>query len=82
MGVIIATATESTNCCSLSQAYSFTTPAYKKGTIAKPLPKTKAPALPKNRKIFHKTESVESKIVMFRKANERELNPNDLGGNL
>jgi hypothetical protein len=53
-----------------------------KGTIAKPLPKTKAPALPKNRKIFHKTESVESKIVMFRKANERELKPNDLGGNL
>src|SRR6185312_5972699 len=50
-GVIMATATASTNCCSLSQWYSFTTPPYKKGTMAKPLPNTKAPAFVKNQAI-------------------------------
>src|SRR5258707_15396498 len=50
-GVIIATATASKNCCSVSQPYSFTTPPYKKGTIANPLPKTNAPALVKNQAI-------------------------------
>jgi hypothetical protein len=43
-GVIIATATASTNCRSLSQLCSVTTPLYRKGTIARPLPKTKLPA--------------------------------------
>src|SRR5919202_147082 len=48
-GVIIATATASRNCCSFSQPYSFTTPLYKNGTIASPLPNTKAPAFAKNK---------------------------------
>src|SRR3954468_19782079 len=52
-GVIIATATASTNCWSFSQPYSFTTPPYKNGTIAKPLPKTNAPAFVKKYAICH-----------------------------
>src|ERR1044071_284550 len=47
-GVIIATATASRNSCSLSQPYSLTTPPYKNGTMASPLPKTNAPAFVKN----------------------------------
>ncbi len=43
-GVIIATATASRNCRSLSHWKSVTTPPWRKGTIARPLPKTKAPA--------------------------------------
>src|SRR5690606_3890802 len=46
-------ATASTNCCSVSQPNSFTTPPYKKGTIARPLPKTNAPAFVKNQAICH-----------------------------
>src|SRR5258708_5790522 len=57
-GVIIATATASRNCCSLSQPYSFTTPPYKKGTMASPLPKTKAPAFVKNQAISQSLDSV------------------------
>ena len=43
-GVIIATATASRNWRSLSQWNSPTTPPCRNGTIARPLPKTKAPA--------------------------------------
>ena len=43
-GVIIATATASRNCRSVSQWNSFTTPPCRKGTIARPLPNTNAPA--------------------------------------
>ncbi len=43
-GVIMATATASTNWRSVSQAYSLTTPPYRNGTMARPLPKTKLPA--------------------------------------
>jgi hypothetical protein len=41
--VIIATATASRNWASFSQWNSPTTPPRRKGTIARPLPKTKAP---------------------------------------
>src|SRR5499426_967767 len=51
-GVIIATATASTNWRSFSQWYSFTTPPYRNGTMASPLPKTNAPASPKNTAIL------------------------------
>src|SRR5258705_5159446 len=44
-GVIIATATASTNCRSVSQWCSLTTPPYRNGTMARPLPKTKGPGL-------------------------------------
>src|SRR4051812_928793 len=47
----MATATASINSCSVSQWYSVTTPPCKKGTMAKPLPNTKAPALVKNQAI-------------------------------
>src|SRR5262245_58938890 len=40
----------SRNCLSVSQWNLPTTPPYKNGTIARPLPKTKAPALRKKRK--------------------------------
>ena len=43
-GVIIATATASRNWRSLSQWNWFTTPPCRNGTIASPLPNTKAPA--------------------------------------
>src|SRR5882672_1973464 len=46
-GVIIATATASRNCLSVSQWNWPTTPPYRNGTIAKPLPNTNAPALRK-----------------------------------
>src|SRR2546429_9749271 len=48
-GVIIATATASTNWRSVSQWNFATTPPYKNGTIANPLPNTKAPAFKKKR---------------------------------
>src|SRR4029453_7431424 len=47
-GGTIATATASRNWRSVSQPNSVTTPPWRKGTIARPLPKTKAPALAKN----------------------------------
>src|SRR4051812_5916938 len=62
-GVIIATATASTNCCSLNHWYSFTTPPYKKGTMARPLPNTKAPALVKNQAICPSLAEVETVAV-------------------
>src|SRR5215207_6526128 len=43
-GVIIATATASRNSWSVSQWNWVTTPPCRNGTIASPLPKTKAPA--------------------------------------
>ncbi len=55
-GVIIATATASRNCRSVSQPNSFTTPPCRKGTIASPLPKTNAPASVKYQAIFQSTE--------------------------
>src|SRR5689334_18793541 len=54
-GVIIATATASRNCCSVNQCSSFTTPPCKKGTIARPEPKTNAPAAAKNQNTCDKT---------------------------
>src|SRR6266542_3323098 len=47
-GVIIATATASRNWRSVSQWCSCTTPPYRNGTIASPLPNTNAPAFAKN----------------------------------
>src|SRR5207249_12314760 len=47
--VIIATATASTNWRSVSQWNFATTPPYKNGTTANPLPNTKAPAFKKKR---------------------------------
>jgi hypothetical protein len=46
-GVIMATATASRNCRSVSQWYCPTTPPCRKGTMARPLPKTKVPAAAK-----------------------------------
>src|SRR4051794_8258046 len=54
-GVIIATATASTNCRSVSQWWSLTTPPYRNGTMASPLPKTNAPASPKKTAICTST---------------------------
>src|SRR5215467_7088110 len=53
-GVIIATATASTNWRSVSQWWPCTTPPYKKGMMASPLPKTKAPAKTKKVKMAHR----------------------------
>jgi hypothetical protein len=44
-GVIIATATASTNCLSVSQLCWVTTPPYRKGMIARPEPNTNAALL-------------------------------------
>src|SRR5438309_10648036 len=57
-GVSMATATASRNCLSLSQPYCCTTPPYRNGTIARPLPKTKAPAFAKNHRICPSTSGV------------------------
>ncbi len=54
-GVIIAIAIASRNCRSFSQPSSSTTPPWRKGTIASPLPKTNAPAPVKNHAIFAST---------------------------
>src|SRR4051794_12439737 len=59
-GVIIATATASRNCLSSNQPYSLTTPPYRNGTMASPLPNTNAPALVKNRNIFNSVSFVAS----------------------
>src|SRR6266498_2388362 len=48
----MATATASINSCSVSHVYSVTTPLWRKGTIAKPLPNTNAPAFVKNHAIL------------------------------
>jgi len=56
-GVIIATATASRNCCSESQLSWLTTPPCRNGTIARPLPNTKAPASAKYQKIFQNSVS-------------------------
>src|SRR3954471_14111282 len=50
-GVIIATATASTNCRWGSHRRSRTTPPYRNGITARPLPNTKAPARAKNQAI-------------------------------
>src|SRR2546423_12193600 len=68
-GVIIATATASTNCRSVSQRCSFTTPPYRNGTIARPLPKTNAPALAKNKKTCHS-------VVLFAAGTAGRIDPN------
>src|ERR1700738_955805 len=54
-GVSMATATASRNSWSVSHRYSCTTPPYRKGTMARPLPKPKAPALVKNQRIWPRT---------------------------
>src|SRR3954468_8971916 len=54
-GVIMATATASMNWRSVSQWWSFTTPPYRNGTMARPLPKTNAPASAKNTPIWSRT---------------------------
>src|SRR6266851_2800563 len=56
--LIIATATASRNCRSSSQWKSLTTPPCRKGTIARPLPNTTAPAPVKNQRIFNRTGMV------------------------
>jgi hypothetical protein len=53
--VIIDTATASMNCRSVSQWNCCTTPPYRNGTIASPLPKTNSPAPAKYARIFHNT---------------------------
>src|SRR5262245_12587675 len=50
-GVIMATATASMNWRSVSQWWSRTTPPYKNGMTARPLPNTNAPAVAKNTNI-------------------------------
>src|SRR6266545_3594917 len=54
-GVIIDTATASMNCRSVSQWNRCTTPPYRNGTIASPLPNTNSPAPAKYTRIFHST---------------------------
>src|SRR3954464_7420876 len=56
-GVIMATATASRNCWSLSQWNWLTTPPCRNGTIASPLPKTNAPASAKYQAIVHRVLS-------------------------
>ena len=56
-GVIIDTATASMNCRSVSQWNRCTTPPYRNGTIASPLPKTNSPAPAKYTRIFQSTPS-------------------------
>src|SRR3954451_3530754 len=53
-GVIIATATASRNCCSVSQWKPLTTPPWRNGTMARPLPKTNAPASAKYQPRVHR----------------------------
>ena len=57
-GVIIATATASRNWRSESQCSWFTTPPWRKGTIASPLPNTNAPAFAKNTQIVESVAGV------------------------
>ncbi len=54
-GVIIETATASMNCRSVSQWNWRTTPPYRNGTIASPLPNTKRLAPAKYERIFQST---------------------------
>ncbi|MNE69936.1 hypothetical protein D3C80_1656940 [compost metagenome] len=64
----MAMATESRNCCSVSHLFSTTTPECKKGTMARPLPNTKAPALVKKMAIFIKVE-----LSKFQKPDEMTI---------
>src|SRR4051812_48359036 len=59
-GVIMATATASRNWRSFNQWKRSTTPPYKNGTMARPLPKTNAPASAKNQPIFQSVPAVAS----------------------
>src|SRR3989449_6058438 len=54
-GVIVDTATASMNCRSVSQWNCCTTPPYRNGTIASPLPNTNRLAPAKYARIFHST---------------------------
>src|SRR5207247_10904005 len=54
-GVIIDTATASRNCRSVSQWNCSTTPPWRNGTIARPLPNTNSPAAAKYQKTFQST---------------------------
>src|SRR5713226_4129023 len=56
-GVIRPTATASRNCRSVSQWLSRTTPCLRNGTIARPLPKMKAPAFRKKRNSANRVEA-------------------------
>src|SRR5215211_7877966 len=62
-GVIIATATASRNLSSFNQPKSLTTPPYRNGMIAKPLPNTNAPALVKNQPICQRTSVFELAVA-------------------
>src|SRR5687768_10678586 len=67
----MATATASKNCCSFNHAYSLTTPPYKNGTIANPLPKTNAPALKKYQPICDNFSLVQVAAICKKKGNKR-----------
>src|SRR2546422_8136358 len=54
-GVIIETATASRNCRSVSQWNCSTTPPWRNGTIASPLPNTNSPAAAKYANTFQST---------------------------
>src|SRR6266581_1875060 len=54
-GVIIETATASRNCRSVSQRNCSTTPPWRNGTMARPLPNTKSPAAAKYANTFQST---------------------------
>src|SRR2546421_12044342 len=92
-GVIMATATASTNWRSVSQWCPCTTPPYKKGMMASPLPKTKAPAAVKKVKSAHSVppETPTAVNTAARGTGEKLATPdfpllqdfqNDLGGAL
>src|ERR1051326_5932369 len=66
-GVIMATATASVNCCSDNQWKSWTTPWYRNGTTASPLPKTNAPAFVKNSRMSSNTVWLDI-LLFFTKA--------------
>src|SRR5512135_261036 len=57
-GVIIETATASRNCRSVSHRNCSTTPPWRKGTIASPLPNTNSPAAAKYQNTFQSTPTV------------------------
>ena len=57
-GLIIPTATAMRKSRSPSQPYCWTTPCCRKGTITRPLPKVRAPALRKNRRSLVSVEAL------------------------
>ena len=65
--MIMATAMASRNCLSVSQWNLPTTPPYKNGTIARPLPNTKAPAFRKNRKRLPTVVAIAGDVAMLEK---------------